>query len=316
MRRRHLLLGLALPLAHVAFARPAVAQDALPRTIRLIVPFAAGASSDTVARIVAAKLAEPLGTTIVVENRAGAGGLLAAQMVARAAPDGGTLLWGGGTAITHAVMGRDPGYDVLRDFTPIVAIAENPALLCVRIGAPWRDIAALTAAAKSAPTGGLRYGSGGVGTPAHMAAAALLKSLGADGTHVPYRGANQAALAVEQGEVDFAFAISNIAVPRAQQGTIRLLVTTGSRRMEAWPDMPTLAELVPGRPVIVSASTLVGPAGLPTRIVTEDAALRTALTREGGSITLSPTPAAYAAEWPEDVARLRRLVELSGARVE
>jgi tripartite-type tricarboxylate transporter receptor subunit TctC len=216
---------------------------------------------------------------------------------------------------------------VLKDFTPIVTIAENPALLCVRSAAPWRDIAALIAAAKAAPAGGLRYGSGGVGTPAHMAAAALLKAVGAEGTHVPYRGANQAALAVEQGEVDFAFAISNIALPRAQQGAIRVLVTTGSRRMDALPQVPTLAETIPDGPVIISGSSLVGPAGIPPavaqrihdatrRIVTADAALREALTREGGSITLSDSPAAYAAAWPEEVARLRHLVAFSGARVE
>ncbi|HEV7263671.1 MAG TPA: tripartite tricarboxylate transporter substrate binding protein [Falsiroseomonas sp.] len=321
MRRRHLLLGLALP-----FARPALAQD-LPRTIRVVVPFAAGASSDTVARIVTAKLADVLGATIVVENRAGAGGLLAAQMVARAAPDGATLLWGGGTAITHAVMGRDPGYDVLRDFTPIATIVENPALLAVRTAAPWQDHQALFAAARSAPAGGLRYGSGGVGTPAHMAAAAMLKALGLEGTHVPYRGANQATLAVETGEVEFAFAISNIVIPRLRHGTVRVLLSTAARRASALPDVPTLKETVPDGPVIVSGASLVGPAGMEpavvarlhaavNKLVTEDTALREALTREGGDINLSASPAAYAADWPEEVARLRRLVQVSGARVE
>jgi tripartite-type tricarboxylate transporter receptor subunit TctC len=322
MRRRH-LFGLVA----AALARPAWAQDLTGRSIRLIVPFAPGASSDTVARIVSAKLADPLGATILVENRSGAGGLLAVQTVARAAPDGTTLLWSGGTAITHAVLGRDPGYDVLRDFTPIATIVENPALLAVRPAAPWRDIAALLAAARAAPAGGLRYGSGGVGTPAHMAAAALLKAIGAEGTHVPYRGANQATLAVETGEVDFAFAISNIVIPRQQQGAVRVLLSTAARRIPALPDVPTMAETVPDGPVIISDGSIIGPAGVPpaiaarinaavNRVVTEDAALRDALTREGGDIKLSPTPAAYAEAWPNEVARLRRLVEISGARVE
>jgi tripartite-type tricarboxylate transporter receptor subunit TctC len=224
-------------------------------------------------------------------------------------------------------MGRDPGYDVLRDFTPIATIVENPALLAVRTLAPWRDYRALFAAARSAPTGGLRYGSGGVGTPAHMAAAAMLKAIGAEGTHVPYRGANQATLAVETGEVDFAFAISNIVIPRVQHGTVRALLSTAARRIPALPDLPTLTETVPDGPVIVSGSSLVGPAGMPSslvaqlhqavsRLVNGDAALREALTKEGGDITLSESPAAYAAEWPEEVARLRRLVAVSGARVE
>ncbi len=323
MRRRSVMLGAAaMPLARLARA-----QDVSGRPIRLIVPFAPGASSDTIARIVAAKLAEPLGTSIVVENRAGAGGLLAAQAVARAAPDGTTLLWGGGTALTHAALQRDPGYDALRDFTPIATIVENPALLAVRSAAPWRDTAAFVAAAKEARGGGLRYGSGGVGTPAHMAAAAMLRALGAEGTHVPYRGANQATLAVETGEVDFAFAISNIVLPRLQQGTVRVLMSTGARRIQALPDVPTLAELIPDGPVITSGSSIVGPAGMPrplvarlhaavNKLVTEDQALREALTREGGDITISPTPEAYAAEWPKELARMRRLVEISGARVE
>jgi tripartite-type tricarboxylate transporter receptor subunit TctC len=322
MRRRHLLLGLALPLA-----RPALAQE-LPRSIRIVVPFAAGASSDTVARLVSAKLADVLGTTLVIENRAGAGGLLAAQTVARATPDGTTLLWGGGTAITHAVMGRDPGYDVLRDFTPIATIVENPALLAVRTAAPWQNHQELFAAARAAsPVGGLRYGSGGVGTPAHMAAAAMLKALNLEGTHVPYRGANQATLAVETGEVDFAFAISNIVIPRMGHGTVRVLLSTAARRIAALPDVPTLKETVPDGPVIVSGSSLVGPAGMPpalvarihaavNRLIGSDAGLRESLTKEGGDITLSPTPAAYAAAWPEELARLRRLVQVSGARVE
>ncbi|WP_270939376.1 tripartite tricarboxylate transporter substrate-binding protein, partial [Falsiroseomonas oryzae] len=192
---------------------------------------------------------------------------------------------------------------------------------------PWRDIAALIAAARAAPAGGLRYGSGGVGTPAHMAAAAMLKAIGAEGTHVPYRGANQATLAVETGEVDFAFAISNIVIPRLQHGTVRVLLSTAARRIPALPEVPTLAETVPEGPIITSGSSIVGPANMPpalvarihaavNRLVTEDAAFRESLTREGGDITLSPTPAAYAAAWVDEVARFRRLVEVSGARVE
>ena len=249
MRRRTALVGMA-----ALAAAPARAQDAFPsRPVRIIVPFAPGASSDTLARLITAKAGGPLGGSFVIENRAGAGGLIAAQAVARAAPDGYTLLWGGGTAVTHAVMQANPGYDIFRDFTQITEIAENPAVLGVRSASPLRDMAGLIAAAKRAP--GLRYGSGGVGTPAHMAGAALLKTIGAEGTHVPYRGANQATLAVEQGEVDFAFAISNIALPRQQQGAVRILCTAGSRRMTALPHVPTLAEIAPGIPPVTSTSS-------------------------------------------------------------
>lgn len=321
MDRRTALLGMA-----ALAAMPARADEAWPtRPVRLIVPFAPGASSDTLARVITARAAEPLGGSFVVENRAGAGGLIASQAIARAAPDGYALLWGGGTAITNAVMQANPGYDVLRDFTPVVALAEHPAVLAVKPDKPWRNAAELLDAAK-ATRGGLRYGSGGVGTPAHMAAAAMLKLIGAEGTHVPYRGANQATLAVEQGEVDFAFAISNIAFPRHQQGAVRILITAGSRRMSALPDVPTLAEAVPGGPVVTSGSSVAGPAGLPAPVVAKlyaafavamrDPALVAAIGAEGGDVTLSDSPAAYAAAWPEELRRLQDLVRLSGARAE
>jgi tripartite-type tricarboxylate transporter receptor subunit TctC len=322
MHRRTALAGFGMILA-----APLRAQEAWPaRPIRLIVPFAPGASSDTLARQISAKAAGPLGATFVVENRAGAGGLLAAQAVARAAPDGYTLLWGGGTAISIAVMQAAPGYDVLRDFTPVTMLAEHPAILAVRSASPLRDMAGLLDAARRTP-GGLRYGSGGVGTPAHMAGAAMLKLAGAEGIHVPYRGANLATLAVEQGEVDFAFAISNIALPRAQQGAVRILCTAGPRRMTALPAVPTLAEAVPGGPIVTSGSSVVGPAGLPEPIarrlhagfrdaVMGDADLRAAITAEGGEIVVSDSPAAYAAAWEGELRRLQDLVRVSGARVE
>jgi tripartite-type tricarboxylate transporter receptor subunit TctC len=325
MLRRDLLAGLGLLSVRGAAAQGSAASWP-SRPVRLIVPFAAGASSDTIARLVMARAGEALGGSVVIENRAGAGGLIAAQAVARAEPDGYTLLWGGGTAITQAVMQRNPGFDWARDFTPVLTIVEQPAVLCVRKAAPWADVAAFLAAAK-ASRDGLRYGSGGVGTPAHMAAAAMLKLIGAKGVHVPYRGANQAALAVEQGEVDFAFAISNIAVPRAQDGVIRILITGGGRRMPVMPEVPTLAEAVPGGPVVTSISSIVGPAGMPAVAVTRlhaavkqavegDAALREALTRDGGELVLSETATAYAALWPEEHRRLTQLVALSDVRVE
>ncbi|MGK7866156.1 Bug family tripartite tricarboxylate transporter substrate binding protein [Falsiroseomonas sp. E2-1-a20] len=325
MLRRNLLAGLGL-LSVRPVAAQAPASNWPTRPIRLIVPFAAGASSDTIARLVMARASEALGGSVVIENRAGAGGLIASQAVARAEPDGHTLLCGGGTAITQAVMQRNPGYDWARDFTPVLTIVEQPAVLCVRKASPWADVAAFLAAAK-ASRDGLRYGSGGVGTPAHMAAAAMLKLIGAQGVHVPYRGANQAALAVEQGEVDFAFAISNIAVPRAQDGLIRILLTGGGRRMPVMPEVPTLAETVPDGPVVTSISSIVGPAGMPAVAVTRihaavkqavegDATLRDALTRDGGELVLSETPASYAALWPEEHRRLTRLVALSDVRVE
>jgi tripartite-type tricarboxylate transporter receptor subunit TctC len=324
MNRRDSLLSLgALGLAPLA-----VQAQAYPsRPVTLVVPFAAGASSDTLARLISSRAAAPFGGQFVIENRPGAGGLVAVQRVARAAPDGYTLLWGGGTAITHAVMQPNPGYDVMKDFTQIVMLAEHPAVLGVRADQPWKNIQDLFAAARAAKGGALRYGSGGIGTPAHMAAAAMLKLIGAEGIHVPYKGANQATLAVEQGEVDFAFAISNIALPRHQIGRVRILVSAGSVRMSALPEVPTLAETLKGGPVVVSGSSVIGPAGLSapiidrissafSQVMTKDEDLRTRLTAEGGSIVLSGSPAAYRADWPGEFKRLQDLIAVSGVRAE
>ena len=326
MNRRKLLQSLgtivALPLAARA------QQAAYPaRPVSLVVPFAAGSSSDTLARLISSRAATPFGGSFVIDNRPGAGGLVAAQRMARAAPDGYTLMWGGGTAITHAVMQADPGYDVMKDFTPIVTLAEHPAVLAVRADRPWKSVQEVFAAARAAREGPLRYGSGGIGTPAHMAAAAMLKLIGAEGIHVPYKGANQATLAVEQGEVDFAFAISNIALPRHQIGRVRILVSAGSVRMTALPEVPTLAESLPGGPVVISGSSVIGPAGLSSSVVDKiasafsevmvrDQDLRKRIAEEGGSIVLSNSPTAYRDEWAIELKRLRDLIALSGVRAE
>lgn len=326
MNRRELSLSLGL-LALSPWAVRAQPSAYPSRPVSLVVPFAAGSSSDTLARLISSRAAVPFGGSFVIDNRPGAGGLVAAQRMARTAPDGYALMWGGGTAITHAAMQADPGYDVMKDFTPIVTLAEHPAVLGVRADRPWKTIEDVFAAARAARDQPLRYGSGGIGTPAHMAAAAMLKLIGVEGIHVPYKGANQATLAVEQGEVDFAFAISNIALPRHQIGRIRILVSAGSVRMTALPDVPTLAETLKGGPVVISGSSVVGPAGLSPAIVnkiagafsevmTRDADLRKRIADEGGSIVLSSNPAAYREEWAIELKRLKDLIALSGVRAE
>ncbi len=324
MRRRTVLGAMA-----AAVASPSLAQPRWPdRPIRLVVPFVAGSSTDLIARVVAAKLSESLGERMVVDNRAGAGGLIAAQTVARAAPDGLTLYFGGSTLIGNASLHRDPGYDPVADFTPIVNIVENPALLVVKRDAPWRDAAALAAAMRDRAAAGrpLTYGSGGVGTPAHLAAAALATLAGTQALHVPYRGANQAVLALEQGEVDFTYAIIGIALPQVRAGNFRPLMVTGARRASSLPAVPTFGEAIADGPVVTTWSALSGPAGLPGPVVAtlheavhraaRDAPFVEALTRDGGEMVLSDSPQAFAAFWRDQRRVLAQLVTMTGARVE
>ncbi|MFM8546809.1 MAG: Bug family tripartite tricarboxylate transporter substrate binding protein [Betaproteobacteria bacterium] len=326
MKRRHALVSMSV-IGLVPWSARAQNAAYPVRPVSLVVPFAAGSSSDTLARLISSRAAVPFGGSFIIDNRPGAGGLVAVQRIARAAPDGYSLMWGGGTAITHAVMQADPGYDVMKDFAPVVTLAEHPAVLGVRADRPWKSIQDVFTAARAARDGPLRYGSGGIGTPAHMAAAAMLKLIGAEGIHVPYKGANQATLAVEQGEVDFAFAISNIALPRHQIGRIRILASSGSIRMTALPEVPTLAETIRGGPVVISGSSIIGPAGLPSVIVdklaaafaevmSKDEDLRRRIAEEGGSVVLSASPAAYRDEWAVELRRLKELVALSGVRAE
>jgi len=313
----------ALPLlAAGVLARPA--QAAFPdRRVSLTVPFVGGSSADTIARVVAKHLAEELGQPVVIDNRAGAGGLLATQATIRAAPDGYSLLFSGAQLSNIFWLRREPEFDPLRDFTPVVRILSNAAVLLVKADRPWRSAAELVAAAK-AKEGGLTYGSGGVGTAAHIAGAALLTLSGAPGLHVPYNGANQATLALLKGEVDFAFAIINIALPYIRRSEFRGLIHAGARRSSHLPEVPAFPEAVPGAPGMDNWSAIVGPAGMDAAIVerlhaaTVAACQRqeaiAALTGDGNEMFLSESPASFRAFFTSEHASIGRIVKLAGAR--
>lgn len=313
----------ALPaLAAGLLARPAWA--AFPdRRVTLTVPFVGGSSADTIARIVARHLAEELGQPVVIDNRAGAGGLLATQAVMRATPDGYALLFSGAQLSNIYWLRRDPPFDPLRDFTPVVRMLTNAAVLLVRADKPWRNAGDLAAAAK-AKDGGLTYGSGGVGTAAHIAGAALLNLSGAPGLHVPYNGANQATLALLKGEVDFAFAIINIALPYVRRNEFRPLIFAGARRSPHLPDVPSFPEALPGAPGMDNWSAIVGPAGMDAAVVDRlhratVAACRqpeavAALTGDGNEMFLSESPAEFRQFMAAEHQGIRKLVEIAGAR--
>lgn len=295
------------------------------RRVALTVPFVGGSSADTIARVVAKNLAEELGQPVVIDNRAGAGGLLATQTTIRAAPDGYTLLFSGAQLSNIFWLRKEPEFDPLRDFTPIVRILNNAAVLLVKTDKPWRSAAELVAAAR-ANQGGLTYGSGGVGTAAHIAGAALLNLSGAPGLHVPYNGANQATLALLKGEIDFAFAIINIALPYIRRGEFRPLIYAGARRSLHLPEVPAFPEAVAGAPGMDNWSAIVGPAGMDPAIVerlhaaTVAACRRpeavAALTGDGNEMFLSESPVAFRAFFAAEHDSIGRIVRLAGARAD
>jgi len=237
MNRRTLLLASTLPL-------PALAQAPWPeRPIRVVVPFAAGGPSDIVVRLLAPRMTVTLGQPIVVDNRAGAGGVTGVDAVAKAVPDGYTIGIGsaGGLAISPR-LDRGTPYDPLRDLAPLTLGVLVPEPLVVPAAMPFRTVAELVAAAKAQP-GRLNYGSAGSGSMPHLAGELFRMAAGIDITHVSYRGGAPLALAILQNEVQLGFADLPILLPHIRAGGLRALAVGTERRLEWIPDVPTMAEV-------------------------------------------------------------------------
>ncbi len=259
-------------------AMPAVAQDTQwpVRQARIIIPFAAGGPLDVPARIVADRLSQRLGATFVVDNRGGAGGGLGAQQVARAAPDGATLLFISASIATISALQPALNFNPIRDLDPLSIIVDLPAGLLVRADSPLRSLDDLLAQARANP-GRLTYGSGGVGSANHLTAALFASMANIDLMHVPYRGVSQAVNAIYSGEIDLVFGSSIEVLPHAQQGRGRLLGVTTEQRLPQIPDVPAIGERVPGysAPNFFSMFVPKGfPPALRDRLVAELALLR------------------------------------------
>ena len=259
--------SIALLSLYVVVPVPAAAQDAWPnRQIRMVVPLPAGASVDVIGRLVAAKLGERLGQTVVIENRAGASGAIGADAVAKAAPDGYTL--GMATTTTHvtnAIVNSKLVYDPVKDFTPIAMIGVVPYALSVSPKLPVKDVRELIALAKSKP-GMLNYSSVGLGSVAHLATELLSNMTGIKLNHIPYRAASQAVIDLAEGRIDITFGTLGSSLPLIKDGKIKILAVSTARRASQVPDIPTLVEAgVPGFETSLWFA-LVGPPGLPPAI--------------------------------------------------
>ena len=226
---------------------PALAQNRPYPTqpVRVIVPFSAG-TSDTVARLVGTEMSKALGQPVVIDNRPGAGGNLGSEACARARPDGYTICLGtiSSHAINPAIYPRLP-YDNLRDFAPITQLAAQPNTLAVANDFPARDVTGLVAHLKSRP-GQVNFGSSGVGTSVHLAGALFAQLTGTTLEHVPYRGSGQVTTALLTGELPMAFDNFSSVWPFAREGRLRVLGVTSLQRSSAAPDVPAVAETVPG----------------------------------------------------------------------
>ena len=274
-------LAIAL-LSVLAVVTDADAQDAWPnRQIRMVVPLPAGAAVDVIGRLVAAKLGERLGQTVVIENRAGASGAIGADAVAKAAPDGYVL--GMATTTTHvtnAIVNSKLAYDPVKDFTPIGLIGVVPYALSVSPKLPVNNVRELIALAKSKP-GLLSYSSVGLGSVAHLATEMLSNMTGIKLNHIPYRSASQAVIDLAEGRIDITFGTLGSSLPLIKDGKIKLLAVSTTRRASQVPAIPTIAEAgVPGFETSLWFA-LVAPPNLPQPIATR-------LNRELNAIIADP----------------------------
>ncbi|MGG5821248.1 Bug family tripartite tricarboxylate transporter substrate binding protein [Falsiroseomonas sp. HW251] len=278
MRRRTLALGLPAGIALVAI-RPAAAQSDYPnRPIRIVVGFAAGGGTDLTTRTMQPRLQQALNGPIVVDNRPGAGGNLATELVIRAPADGYTLLMGTiGALAINPTLYSNLGFNPQTDLQPIAMAGNILNVLVVPADRPWRSVAELIAAAKARPDT-ITYGSSGVGGAGHLAGALLDQMAGIKTVHVPYRGGGPLMTDLVGAKVDFAFSTAPTAIPQIEAGKLRALAVPTARRTAILPDVPTVAETLPGYEV-GNWYSLLGPRGLPAPIVERlNAAMRATVT--------------------------------------
>jgi tripartite-type tricarboxylate transporter receptor subunit TctC len=243
----------------------ASAQIYPAKAVRILVGYAPGGGTDIMARAIAQKLSDSLGQQFIVDNRPGANANLAADLAAKAAPDGYTLLM---ISVSHAInkpVYRKLNYDIERDFVPVIEVSSVPQFLVVGPAQTWRSVQELIAAAKARP-GELAYGSSGNGSPEHVAGALFESMAGIDLIHVPYKGGGPAAVGLIGGETPLGFNTAPVAIPHIKSGRIRALAVTEGRRNPALPDVPTVAESgLPGY-TMTTWYGLVAPSGVPREV--------------------------------------------------
>lgn len=306
---------------------PAVAAEiAYPsRPIRIVDPFPPGGPSDIVARSISPRLSEALGQTVVVDNRGGAAGVVGCEIVAKAAPDGHTLLLGPSGALTiQPTLSSKLPYDPRRDFEPVTQLTSGPQVIAVNPGVPARSIPELIALAKAKP-GQLNYASGGAGTANHLAAEVFKLASAVNVVHVPYKGTGPALASVISGETQMIISSLLPALPHVKSGKLRALAVTSTSRSAAVPDVPTAAES--GLPKFETSSWhgILVPARTPRAIVTRlhDEVVkvlnlpdvRERLTAQGLNVVAS-TPQAFASHIKSETEKYARVIKQVGIKPE
>ncbi|MDB5863763.1 MAG: hypothetical protein JWO70_1569 [Betaproteobacteria bacterium] len=307
------------------FASPASAQSYPEKPVRVIVPFPPGGAADIVARQVIQGLSAGFGTQFIVDNRAGAGGAIGAETVAKAAPDGYTLLFASSSALSINPHISKVSYDALRDFSPIALIGFAPNVLVIHPSVPAKSVKELIAVAKSRP-GALNFGSNGTGTLSHLTGELFMQRAGIKMVHIPYKGASPATIDTIAGNVSVLFAAYPSVSSQEKAGRLRALAVTSAKRVEIAPNLPTVAEAA--LPGFESSQWwgLYGPAGLQAPIVNrvnaeankvlKNADLKKRLAADGAEPAAAGTPQQLAAYHRADFEKWAKVVKAAGIKAE
>ncbi len=318
MKRGLLLLCL------LAACQFACAQSYPTKAVRVIAPFPPGGGTDLFARAVAQKLTSTLGQTFVVDNRSGAGGMIGADLVAKSPPDGYSLLIT--SSSTHSInphLTRKMPYDAIRDFVPVINIASAPNVLVVHPSVPAKTVKEMIALAKSRP-GALNYASNGTGTLSHLTGEMFKLQAGINLIHIPYKGGPPAVIDLVAGQVSALFAAAPTVFPQVRAGKLRAIAMTGPKRSAALPDLPAVAETLPGFDS-VQWWAMFAPAGTPgdvverlnsevSRIIT-DADVKARFAAEGAE-PAGGSPREFAAFVRADYEKWGKVVKAVGIRPE
>lgn len=316
--RRRFSLGAATLLASAPFV--ARAEENWPnRPVTIVVPFSPGGNTDLIARMMAEKLGQRVGKPFIVDNRGGAGGLIAAEYVARAKADGQTLFMSTMTQIVTAPMTNKIRYDPIRDFAPIINVGGNPFVLAASARHGFKTLADLVNYGRANP-GALNVGHAGTGGLTHLSALLFLTRAGVQATMVPYRGGAQALADVLAGQIDLYSASVSEVLPHATTGKLSLLAVSSAKRLAQLPALPAIAETYPGH-VVETWNGLVGPTGMPEAVlarladegrrIVADPAFRTRL-EEAGITPYGELRDAFAARIKTEQGLWQPVIEAAG----
>ncbi len=324
MKRSSLLTAVTLAIACVTGT--AFAQDKWPsKPITYVVPFPAGGTTDILARLIAQKLGPALGTTVIVENRAGAGGNIGSDFVAKAAPDGYTIL--GGTISSHAInvsLYPKLPYDPVKSFSPVALIGTNANVLVVGAASPYKTVQELTAAAKAKP-GSISFASAGNGTSQHLSGELFKSIAGLEMVHVPYKGSAPAIQDVIGGQVPMMFDTSVVASPFIESGKVRALAVTSAKRTPQLPNVPTMAESGVAGYDLESWQAIFAPANVPApilqRLQTEVATIIKSpeIQERLGKLGMAPstlTAAQFAAFQANEIAKWAKVIKAGNIKID